>query len=249
MSKPSRHPAGHAAGLCAGALALLLAGCGGSATSPGEGNVTGGGEPSVSGGAATLRAQPDTAPTAADMQGPASASASAPMTELAQLRLQVAELQHEVTLIRRQLARLPTATQADASAVQTPRGAEARAEAEQTERLRIASTESAFRNETIDPRWSQGSTAAVRAALSMFSESVSPHVRSVECRSQSCRVELNAEGGLELNRDLPLLIGQLGPTLPNVTAGQIDQGNGRQATVLYFSSQATALASGDERSH
>jgi hypothetical protein len=36
-------------------------------------------------------------------------------------------------------------------------------------------------------------------------------------------------------RDLPLVLGRLGATLPNATATQVDQGDGRQATVLYLS--------------
>jgi hypothetical protein len=87
----------------------------------------------------------------------------------------------------------------------------------------------------LDARWSQSTVAAVRAAFAASDQTVRDQVRSVECRSQTCRVEINADAGPTLERDLPVLIGQLGNALSNVTAGRIDQGDGRQATVLYFS--------------
>jgi hypothetical protein len=111
----------------------------------------------------------------------------------------------------------------------------AQEQARQTERLRIASTEAAFRNEQGDARWSQGAAASVRAALAQADESMRNQVRSIECRSQSCRVEINAGPGDPMARDLPLVIARLGQVLPNVTAGQVDQGDGRKATVLYMS--------------
>jgi hypothetical protein len=100
--------------------------------------------------------------------------------------------------------------------------------------LRVASSESAFRSEHEDARWNQGAVAAIRAALAESDETIRNQVRSIECRSQSCRVEINSDASGTLARDLPILLGRLGQSLPNVTAGQIDQGDGRQAMVLYL---------------
>ena len=111
----------------------------------------------------------------------------------------------------------------------------AREEAERLERRRVASIESSFRGEKEDARWSQGATSAVRTALTGADESLRSQVRSIECRSHSCRVEINADAGGQMAVDLPLVVDHLGQALPNVTAGQIDQGDGRQATVLYLS--------------
>ena len=60
-------------------------------------------------------------------------------------------------------------------------------------------------------------------------------VRSIDCRSQSCRVEIGSAAGPALGQVLPMVIAQLGGSLPRVTAGQVDQGDGSQATVLYLS--------------
>jgi len=151
------------------------------------------------------------------------------------LRQQVAQLQRDVASIRQQLARSPTMAAAADTGPDPRVDAGARMEADRVERMRIASSETAFQNEPRDNRWSQGATANVRAALGEIDESVRNQVRSVDCRARSCRVELGADANGTMARDLPMVIARLGQTLPNVTAGQLDEGDGRSATVLYLS--------------
>jgi hypothetical protein len=162
------------------------------------------------------------------------ASVAASEATLPELRQEVALLRREVADVRQQLARLPgAATGAEIPA--NPRtDPDARLEAQRQEALRIASSESAFRSEQNDARWSREATANVRAAFAQADDTVSTQVRSVECRSQSCRVEINAAAGESLARDLPIILSHLGDALPHMTAGKIDQGDGRQATVLYM---------------
>jgi len=74
------------------------------------------------------------------------------------------------------------------------------------DRLRVASAESAFRNEKEDQRWSVGAAADVHAALAQIDPSVRSHLRSVECRSQSCRMEIGADASEPLRRDLPVIL-------------------------------------------
>jgi hypothetical protein len=161
-------------------------------------------------------------------------SGASPDDDMVQIKQQIALLRREVADIRQQLARAP-GTARIAEVVPDPRrDPNARAEAERAERLRVASSESAFRSEHEDARWNQGAVAAIRAALAESDETIRNQVRSIECRSQSCRVEINSDASGTLARDLPILLGRLGQSLPNVTAGQIDQGDGRQAMVLYL---------------
>ena len=148
---------------------------------------------------------------------------------------QVTLLRHEVRDLREQLSRIPGAQVAAATTPDPRTDAVARQEAQQAERLRIAASESAFQSQASDPRWSQGTTASIQAMLAQSDEAVRAQVRSVDCRATTCRVEINAGGGQEMQEQLPMIVAQLGGTLPNVTAGQIDQGDGRQATVLYLS--------------
>lgn len=187
-------------------------------------------------------AQPRERPAAVARAGavPVSAAPGLPMAstrapdDLALLKQQMASVQRELAELRLQVARGVPAAPGEDSAADSRRDPESRAEAEREERTRVASTEAAFRGEANDPRWSQGTSSGLRAAVSEF-EALRNQVRSIECRSQSCRVELTAGAPGRLSRDMPRLVSRLSQTLPNVTSGQIDQGNGQSATVLYLS--------------
>ena len=163
------------------------------------------------------------------------ASGTVPEAEMVQVRQQLAELHREIAELRKQLLSPRDTVKAADSGPDPRHDPAARAEADRVEQGRVAVSETAFRTEGLDARWSQSTAAAMRAALSVSDETVRDHVRSVECRSQTCRVEISADAGATLEQDMPVLIGRLGNTLSNVTAGRIDQGDGRQATVLYFS--------------
>ncbi len=211
-------------------VSLLLAGCGGRFDDAPAATA----EPHRE---APLRS--DASPASGTLAATAAPAASTPIgtpaEEFAQMRQQIAFLRREVADLRAQVSRLPGnphTAEAEAAARRDP---EARAEAEREERLRAAATEQAFRNEQRDPRWSPGTSASIRSALADLDESVRNQVRSVECRTQSCRVEIGADNSGTLMRDLPIMLGRLGAVLPNATATQVDQGDGRQATVLYLS--------------
>jgi hypothetical protein len=216
----------HATALGVGTL-LLLAGCGGQldgAPVPAEQRAQVSGVP-----AAGL-------PDAAVVPSQTSVvSGTAVSDETTSLKQQVMLLRREVAEIRQQLLRMPGAA-LSAEAAPNPRtDPVARVEAEQLERQRIASTEAAFRGEKEDARWSRGTVASVRAAFGEADESLRNQVSSVECRSQSCRVVIGGDTGGPAGQHLSSVMMQLAANLPKVIAGQIDQGDGRQATVLYLS--------------
>jgi hypothetical protein len=142
---------------------------------------------------------------------------------------QVALLRREVADLRIQLAHLPGAQQAEALRPQALSTPEARAAAEHTERLRLASAESAFRNEPEDGRWSREAVESVRGVFRQGDAAQRDDLRNVACRSRSCRIEIDSAG------DVPRRVLQLAQAFPNVTAGQVDQGDGHMATVLYLS--------------
>jgi hypothetical protein len=150
------------------------------------------------------------------------------------LRQEVELLRGEVRELRAQVSRMPGAAQAAAAPPDPRTDPAARQEAQQAERQRIASAESTFQAERRDARWSQEQTAAIRSSLAQAGDGLGAQVRSIDCRSQSCRVEISAAGPA-LGQDLPLLLSPLGASLPHMTAGQVDQGDGTQATVLYLS--------------
>ena len=200
------------------------------------------------GGASENESRPGPITLAASETGdPAASSPRVPAEELqpplqpasvpddAALTLQVARLRREVADLRVQFTRMaggPVSTAPGQSNSRTDPGA--RAETEQAERLRLAASESAFRNEPNDTGWSRNAAASVRAAL-QGDTPLRGELRSVECRSRSCRVELGADPTGANFPDLPVRLLQLAQTLPNLTATQVDQGDGRKATVLYLS--------------
>jgi hypothetical protein len=211
-------------------IVLLLAGCGGQ---PDDAPAQTAPRVSVSIAPARSAASAAMAPT------PPSAvndvAAAAPDGEMPQLRQQLALLKREVAEIRQQLTRLPGAALSTEPTPDPRTDPNARLEAERVEQQRIASTDAAFRGEKEDARWSQGTVSAVRAALGEVDESFRNQVRSVECRSQSCRVVIGGDNSGRAQQDLSSVMNRLAATLPKVTAGQIDAGDGQQAMVLYLS--------------
>ena len=93
-----------------------------------------------------------------------------------------------------------------------------------------------FRQQAIDPTWSANTSASIRSALN--SEEVGGiQADNIDCRSESCRVELRDDGSGSLSKSMPMLAQQLAGTMPNITANNITQPNGDSTLVLYLSRQ------------
>jgi hypothetical protein len=165
---------------------------------------------------------------------PGHAASASSLDSLVALRQEVELLRREVREIRDQVSRMPGAAQAAAAPPDPRVDPVARQEAQQAERQRIASAESAFQGERRDASWSQDQAAAIRSSFAQAGDGMSALVRSIDCRSQTCRVEISGTGPA-LGQDLPMLLTQLGGSLSHMTAGQVDQGDGTEATVLYLS--------------
>jgi hypothetical protein len=217
----------HATALGVGSL-LLLAGCGGQ---PDGAPVPTGPRAQVFGAPAPSVPRAATAPAPMRVAPGAAASDD----ETISLKQQVALLRREVAEIRQHLVRMPGAALGAEAAPDPRTDPNARLEAERLEQQRIAAAEAVFRGEKEDSRWSRGTVASVRAAFGEADESMRNQVSSVECRSQSCRVVIGGDTSGPAGQDLSSVMMQLAAALPKVTAGQIDQGDGRPATVLYLS--------------
>lgn len=59
-------------------------------------------------------------------------------------------------------------------------------------------------------------------------------MRHIECRSRTCRLDLAPDTAHPPQDALPLLVGQLGGVFATADAIPIDQGNGQQASLLFF---------------
>jgi hypothetical protein len=98
--------------------------------------------------------------------------------------------------------------------------------------------ETNFRQEPANPLWSFEAEGAVQAVLAS-DEIVQNTLLDLECRSQTCRVELADDDTGELAKAMPLLLHQLGQTLPSsATANYVDDGNGGKIMILYLSREA-----------
>ena len=154
--------------------------------------------------------------------------------EVTQLAAQIALLRAEVADLRRNLPRTSAAPAPDV-ARDWRSDPDARDEVQAAERARVVSAEAAFRREDVDARWSQQAVAEVRAGLAEAHPSIRNAVRAVECRAQTCRVEIGSDASELLRQDLVPILGGISRTLPNAVVGQVDEGNGRQALVLFLS--------------
>jgi len=157
---------------------------------------------------------------------------------------EVGELRQELFRLRHQVAsqemRLTTADPGKAQAAPPDTGPEARAEAERKRKDYVAGLDAAFRKEVRDPQWSDATTSTVQSALAA-DEQLRVAGRGVECRSQTCRVEIADNGSL--GKALPLFVHHVGPVLPTMTADRVVDGNGSATMVLYLSRNTTFPAS------
>ena len=205
-------------------FALVLAGCGGPVNSYAEAGPVATPAPPTMPAAETTALAPRTM-----------SAASAPAAEdTLPLKDQVAQLRRELADLRRIVARLPSAAAVADEGPDPRRDPIARAEAERAQQQRLANAEAAFRRETYDPRASQAQADSVRAGLRAGSEAIAGHLGGVDCRGQSCRVELNAAPNSRAMQELPLALTHLGAGFSNMTAGQIDRGDGRTSMVMYL---------------
>jgi hypothetical protein len=92
--------------------------------------------------------------------------------------------------------------------------------------------EQSFRREVSDQNWAMGTRASIEAA--MQTKSVQLQARSVECRSETCRVELSDEDSPATQESLEHLPQAVGDTLPTMQIARTDDATGHH-TILYLS--------------
>lgn len=172
-------------------------------------------------------------------------------TEIAALRGEVTSLRAELFTLRgQQVSARSASTNAGGQAsgesqagADDPRSSPpVREEAARERQARIAVIDSAFRREIIDPTWSANTSSAIQSALA--SDDVGGiQADNIDCRSQSCRVELHDDGSGRLAKSLPLFVLQLAGTVSTMTANTIPQSGGGSTLVLYLSHQGEAAPS------
>jgi len=116
---------------------------------------------------------------------------------------------------------------------------EQRARDPERPRAYMAGVEQAFANERFDAAWASGASSRVASTFD-GDEILKGIARTVECRSQTCRVQIEDDGSGRLARRMPFVAIGLADVLPTISAEHIDNGNGRGAMGLYMSSQSSA---------
>jgi hypothetical protein len=109
-----------------------------------------------------------------------------------------------------------------------------RRESEQRAKEHIAAVAASFGREIRDQRWSTDMGEALRNTLAT-EELASANVQAIDCRTKTCRVELQDDGTGRMQALVPMLAVQMAESLPNLTAEQVPGPNGTMATVLYLS--------------
>jgi hypothetical protein len=100
----------------------------------------------------------------------------------------------------------------------------------------MAGVAQAFASEKLDPKWANQATSRVSATFE-GDEVLRSIEHTVECRHQTCRLQIDDDGSGKLSQRIPFITLGLADTLPSVSAEHIEQSNGRGAMVLYMSSQ------------
>lgn len=151
------------------------------------------------------------------------------------IRAQLDALTREVSRLKGQLEERhddasvmaqPTSNEASTGPARTTQDDDEQWRAEFTE------LEVEFAAERLDPVWSSQTTRRIETELANDIE-LRNSLRKMECRSQSCRLELveNQAEGLD---SLPLFLHKLGTSLPISKSDLVDDGPGKSIRVVYL---------------
>jgi hypothetical protein len=111
--------------------------------------------------------------------------------------------------------------------------AEKQAADRQLHAAHIAHVKDAYEREPADPAWSASTTSRVWETIRQ-TDFVRDAARSVECRSRSCRVEVDDDGTGILHKHLPVFGQQFADVLPVMVGEPVRDEDGRGRMVLYL---------------
>jgi hypothetical protein len=94
----------------------------------------------------------------------------------------------------------------------------------------------AFSAEKIDFGWAGYASSRVAATIE-DDDVLRAAAHNLECRQQTCRLQIDDDGSGRISQRLTMMSSRLIDILPKAAAELVDQGNGRSALVLYMSRQ------------
>jgi hypothetical protein len=98
----------------------------------------------------------------------------------------------------------------------------------------MAEVEANYQSETRDPSWARETHEVIDAALGKL-PALAKNVQSLECRSETCRLEIVDDGRPDFAKQLPTLQHGLNGKLPTIQFDYARQPDGSQRTILYMS--------------
>jgi hypothetical protein len=170
-----------------------------------------------------------------------------PLQELAALRAEVTLLRAHVSTVERWIRAQQRTTPGQppgstAAPPPEPRTDPATLAALNRERhQQMAVIDAGFRREPADLRWATETEGVVQAAFAS-DDVIQNTLLDLECRAQTCRVVLADDDTGELAKALPLVLMQLGSTLPHATADTGIDGAGGKTVILYLTQAAPTLS-------
>ena len=124
----------------------------------------------------------------------------------------------------------------EADDIQAVRAADA-----ERRRTYMAGVAEAFARERVDGAWAGRTSVRVNAALN-GDDVLRGFAHSVECRSQSCRVEIADDGAGTLSRRFPFVALSLADVLRALATEPVDPSSGHGGMVIYMSNQSAPVA-------
>jgi hypothetical protein len=159
---------------------------------------------------------------------------------------QVPRMQTELASVKAQLSAIKTHLATRSSAGEEAAAAEEEAPQLSPEEQRanearawkehMAKVAAAFNAEPVDPQWASATSETVETAIKANAV-IAAAAGDVQCRSQTCRVEITKSAEGDVDKQLPMFVHELGSTLPYGKADRIENSDGTTSLALYLSTQ------------
>lgn len=184
----------------------------------------------------------DSASRSAGQTGSGAAASDVSATELARMRSQVAVLRAELAGLKGQVSAGQSAVEAKPEPEPPMTEEERRAEDERRHAAYMDEVEAAFGREPVDPAWASSTSSRVWAVIK-DADIMRTAARGVECRAQSCRIDVDDDGTGALHKQLPLFAQQFADSMPRMAGRQVRDERGGTRMVLYLMGGESAPAS------
>jgi hypothetical protein len=182
--------------------------------------------------AALLYQTGEDAPARESSAVPAARGTTTSETGLARVRGEVAALRAQVAgLDKHASATAPSGEEADPPRKLTRQ--ELLAADEELHAAYIAKVEDTYERDPADPAWSVGTTSRVWETIRQM-DFLRDAARSVDCRSHTCRIEVDDDGTGVLHKNLPVFGQQFADVLPVLAGRPVRGGDGHRRMILYL---------------